>query len=368
VAEDLGDKTEDPTGNKLSEARGRGQVARSQDLAAAFELIGATLLIALLGAFLWKAMLLCVDMSLTNAMGTLQPQDILTIFRTTFAGPLLATAPILIIMLLIAVASHIVQFGLVWTSYPLIPKLDRLNPINGLQNIFSRRNAVKTGVNSVKMLVVVLVAYQCIANSLPQMASLPMLGLHQLLAVMGMILLKLLIWLLVILLVIGLIDYLYQRWQHSQDLRMTKHEVQDERKNTDGDPQTKSRRMRMAREIALQQVNRAVPQADVVVTNPTHFSIALRYDQESMRAPRVVAKGVDHMAMRIRQVALVHKIPLVERPPLARALYASVEVGREIDPEFYQAVAEVLAYVYRLDRSVAAEQETQEPRVEAVPA
>jgi flagellar biosynthetic protein FlhB len=142
---------------------------------------------------------------------------------------------------------------------------------------------------------------------------------------------------------------MFQKWQHTQELKMTKQEVQDERRSMDGDPQIKGRRLRMMRQIAMQQVNKAVPNANVVVTNPTHFSVALQYDQGSMAAPRVVAKGVDHMALRIRQVAMIHKVPIVERPPLARALYAEVEINEEL----YQAGAEVLAYVYRLEKEAA---------------
>jgi flagellar biosynthetic protein FlhB len=152
-------------------------------------------------------------------------------------------------------------------------------------------------------------------------------------------------------LIIGVADYMYQRWQYTQDLKMTRHEVTDERKSMEGDPEIKARRFRMARQMALQRVNQAVPKADVIVTNPTHFSVALRYDAETMAAPRVVAKGVDFLAMRIRQIAMTHGVPIVERPPLARALYYGVEVGRDVPAEHYQAVAELLAYVYRLDES-----------------
>jgi flagellar biosynthesis protein FlhB len=188
---------------------------------------------------------------------------------------------------------------------------------------------------------------------LNKVAALPVLDLMGGVAMIGDLLLSLVIRLLALLFVLGMADYLFQRWQHQQELRMTKQEVTDERRSMDGDPQIKGRRMRMMRQIAMQQINRTVPQADVIVTNPTHYSVAIQYDQKTMAAPRVVAKGVDHMAMRIRQVAMSNRIPIVERPPLARALYAEVEVGQEISEELYQAVAEVLAYVYRLEKEAA---------------
>ncbi len=157
-----------------------------------------------------------------------------------------------------------------------------------------------------------------------------------------------------LLLVLALLDFSFQKMQHSRDLRMTKEEVKKEMKDMDGDPLMKQRRARVARQLALQRIASAVPNADVIVTNPTHFAIALKYDRGTMAAPRVVAKGQDFMAMRIRQLALQHGVPLVERKPLARALYAGVDIGQEVPPEHYTAVAEVLAYVYRLAGEAAA--------------
>jgi flagellar biosynthetic protein FlhB len=152
----------------------------------------------------------------------------------------------------------------------------------------------------------------------------------------------------VILLLLAFLDWAYQRWQRERDLRMSKQEIKEEYKRMEGDPLIKQRRARVARQLAMQRISQAVPKADVIVTNPTHFSIALQYDPKTMKSPKVVAKGADFMAMRIRQIAAIHGIPLVERKPLAQALYKSVEVGQEVPSQFYAAVAEVLAYVYRL--------------------
>jgi len=145
------------------------------------------------------------------------------------------------------------------------------------------------------------------------------------------------------------VDLIYQRWQHKKDLRMTKHEVKDERRSMEGDPQIKGKRLRMAREIAMQRIAQDVPQADVVIANPTHFSVAIRYDEETMNAPIVIAKGADYLALRIRQIARFEGIPVIARPPLARALYWGTEVGDAISAAHYEAVAELLAYVYRMD-------------------
>ena len=153
---------------------------------------------------------------------------------------------------------------------------------------------------------------------------------------------------LAILILLAILDFLYQKWQTTQDLKMTKHEVKDERKSMEGNPEVRAKRMKMARQMAMQRLGRDVPDADVVVTNPTHVSVALKYDSEMMAAPRVVAKGADFVALRIRQIAATHGVPIVERPPLARALYARCEVGDEIPERDYEAVAEILAYVYRV--------------------
>ncbi|MEC9374435.1 MAG: EscU/YscU/HrcU family type III secretion system export apparatus switch protein, partial [Planctomycetota bacterium] len=167
------------------------------------------------------------------------------------------------------------------------------------------------------------------------------------------IMMDLIIWTLLALILIGVIDRAYQKWQHTKDLRMTKQEVKEERKSTEGDLAMKARRLRFGRELIRQQIAANVPKADVVVTNPTHFAVALKYDSDSMRAPRVIAKGADQLAIQIRLVAVRHSIPIVERPPLARALYHNVEVGREIPADLYEAVAELLAYVYRLEGRMA---------------
>ncbi len=143
-------------------------------------------------------------------------------------------------------------------------------------------------------------------------------------------------------------DYIYQRWQRSRDLRMSKQEIKEEMRRMEGDPQMKARRARVARQLALQRINQSVPRADVVVTNPTHYAVAMQYDSKTMKSPKVVAKGADFLAMRIRQIAMANGIPLVERKAVAQALYKGVEVGQEVPPEFYNAVAEILAYVYRL--------------------
>jgi flagellar biosynthetic protein FlhB len=356
MAEDLGDKTEDPTPKRLEDAREKGQVIRSLDLASAVVMLAAFLALLVFGASLTQA--LGGTMSRLLALG--HDVDAVTTgsIPAMIKGPGwdvgLALLPVLAVLMVASYIAHVGQFGFLFTSKPLNPDLSRINPVNGLQKLFGAQGAIRSAGGTAKLIFVAIVGFAIIMRELPAMASLSALTAAGAMLEIGKMLVRLVIWLLVALIVLGIIDYLLQRMQHMKQLRMTKQEVKEERKSMDGDPQIKARRMRIARQIAMQQMQRDVPRADVIVTNPTHFAVAIQYDQATMAAPKVVAKGADLLALRIRQIAAAHAIPIVERPPLARALYAGIEVGQEISPEHYQAVAEVLAYVYKLEKAAAA--------------
>jgi len=355
VADDLGDKTELPTQRRLEEARNKGQVARSTDLGAAIDLVGAVALLIMLGgagaSIAGRMMRIALAGETPGDASTVQ--SVMPSLAWAGRGVLMITIPAMLILFVFAGIGQVLQVGWKPTLEPLRPKLDRLNPVNGAKRLFQRRNLVKSLVAIVKLMFATAVAVLVIWRNLEAAAGLPMLGVKAGAARIGLMMLELAAWLLALLLLIGLLDFLYQKWQHTQDLKMTKREVKDERRSMDGDPEMKSRRHRMAQQVALQRVQGAVPHADVVVTNPTHFSVALQYDQETMQAPRVVAKGADLLAFRIREVAARSKVPVVERPPLARALYYTVREGQDVPAEFYEAVAEVLAYVYRLEGRAA---------------
>ncbi|TVQ62792.1 MAG: flagellar biosynthesis protein FlhB [Phycisphaerales bacterium] len=351
----MGERTESPTTKRLSEARERGQVARSQDLASAFLLLGALIVLATLGAGLLERMAALLRETLQTwivlaAAPDATPVESLVVSLRHIAWML---APILALMTVIAYVSHVVQIGWLVSVKALQPKLEKFNLVKGLGKMVSRRNWVKGGVNIMKLAAVTGIASLVIKGDYAQVITLPLLTAQGAFALVGQMVVKLALWLLLALIFIGVIDFLYQRWQHSHDLRMHKHEVKDERRSTEGDPLIRARRLRMAREIAMQRLRADVPKADVVVTNPTHFAVAIKYDESFMRAPRVVAKGADFLALQIRQLAAANGVPIIERPSLARALYRNVEVGREIPQEQYEAVAEVLAYVYRLDGRAA---------------
>lgn len=350
MADDMGERTEAPTGRRLSEARMSGQIAKSPDLTAAIELIGAAVLLMVMGTVIFRSMALVMRRTLgaQSASELLSMASVAPLLREIGLQAVLVAGPALAATFLLAVLANMLQVGFLWTTQPLTPNLARLNPVAGLGRLFNTRSVVKLAVNVVKLVVVLAVAGLILARHVGRVVAMPELSLWAGVGVLGNMVFELVAWLLLLILLIGVGDFFYQKWQHHRDLRMTKQQVKDERRSMDGDPEIKSKRLSMMRQIAMQRIRQAVPKADVVVTNPTHFAVALRYNADEMQAPRVVAKGADHMAQQIRQLAMIHGVPLVERPPLARAIYYSVEVGQDIRAEHYQAVAEILAYVYRL--------------------
>lgn len=356
MAEDLGERTEEPTQRRLSEARERGQVAKSQDFAAAMSLLGATVLVVIFGADVVRVFGVIMNRVLAGDTpgDPLRVESVVPAAQWAYTQAAVTVAPMILLIFIIAYLANFVQVGWLLTAKPLQPKLNRISPLQGFKRLFSRRSLVKSAVNILKLIAVIGVCTIVAVRHGPRIASLARLDAAQGMYMVSLLALELVAWLLLLLLILAVLDLIFQRWQHKQDLKMTKHQVKDERRSFEGDPHTKRRRMEMAQSIAMQRVQRDVPGADVVVTNPTHFSVAIRYEPGSMNAPRVVAKGVDHLAIRIRQIASANAVPIVERPPLARGLYWGVDVGREIPPEFYEAVAEILAYVYRMEQEAAA--------------
>lgn len=351
MAEDLGDKTEAPSARRLFEARDRGNIARSADLAAAIVLTAAAVVLASFGADMMGGLGSMMRVELSSGAGDLS-DDLATVgahLRQTALRGVILAAPVVALLAVAAYAAHFIQVGWLFTTKPLEPQLSRLNLLKGLGQIFSQRNLVKSVASVLKLAGIVAVSWVLVGREAAALAALPGLTAAAGFVHMFALVLRLSLWILLFLGVLGLGDYLYQKWKHSEDLKMTKQEVKEERKTSDGDPEVKARRMRIARQIAMQRLRADVPKADVVVTNPTHYAVALRYDSSKMRAPKVVAKGADYLALQIRTIAAQSGVPIVERAPLARALFRSVKVGQEIPAEQYEAVAEVLAYVYRLE-------------------
>ncbi|MHC4218516.1 MAG: flagellar biosynthesis protein FlhB [Planctomycetota bacterium] len=355
MAEDLGERTEPPTPKRRTEARQDGNIARSQELSGALMLLAGTLVIAatffpMLGSF--KGMIRAVLDG--DTLGSpLDPAEAKTVIDFVAIAAARIGVPLLLLM---AFAAFVIQFSQVgWLFSPkmLRPKLSQLNPINGAKRLLGLSGLFKAGLSIVKTVLVVLVVILTIYQYGRQLVVLPYLAPLQIVLKASGLMLILALRLVAVLVLLGVLDLVYQRWKHTQDLKMTKQQVKDEMRQAEGDPHVKRRRYRMQQQIAMQRIAAAVPKADVVVTNPDHVSVAITYEAERMNAPTVVAKGADFVALRIRQIALANSVPIVQRPPLARALYRQVAVGQEIPPDFYHAVAEILAYVYQLNGKMA---------------
>jgi flagellar biosynthetic protein FlhB len=357
MAEDAGDKTEAPTPRRRQEAREQGNIARSPDLTAAVLLIGTMMLLHYTGGPLVGALkaLLTETLSPASLGDVTLPSPVQMFIRITL-GVAVAMAPLMGGVMLLAVAVNIAQVGFQLNTKKLEPNLGGLNPLKGLGKMFGGTSAMSLAMSLLKLALVATVAYSAVHGRLHQIIAVQQLTYMQIFGLGMEITYSIAIRIGVLLLVLAVIDYVYQRIRIERELRMTKQEVKEEMRRMDGDPLIKQRRRQLAQQMAQKKLKKDVPTADVIVTNPTHYAVALKYDADSMNAPRVVAKGGDYMAKRIREIAIEHGIPILERPPLARSLYRLCEVGQEIPEQFYSAVAEILAYVYELSGKIKSKQ------------
>ncbi|MBI4578810.1 MAG: flagellar biosynthesis protein FlhB, partial [Planctomycetes bacterium] len=334
------ERTEAPTPRRREEARARGQVARSTDLSAAVILLGGLVILHWSGQDLLAKLLVVMQKYLGAEAGVaVDARPLGTIARHLLVESGRMLLPFLGGLVVLALAIGYLQVGWLITFKPLAPSLERLNPVNGVARMFNARAFVHLLMGVLKMALLVLVAWWTLSGRVDVLANVPGLPHLSVIAVAADLVFTLGLRLAIVLLVLAILDYAYQRHRTEKDLRMTKEEVKEELKRMEGDPKIKARRRQVQMQMALQRIRSAVPKADVVVTNPTEFAVALQYDSETMTAPRVTAKGADYLAGKIREVAIEHGVPIVERPPLARALYRGVEVGQEVPAEFYKAVA-----------------------------
>jgi flagellar biosynthesis protein FlhB len=351
AAEDFGDKTHEATPYRRQKAREEGQVVRSQDLASAALLIGGLLI-------LWY-----FSRGLAESLGHLTREHLggaawlnldsqAAVHHSLFLASRLAVSvlPVLGLLLLGAILTHMGQFGFLYLPQKLALDWQRISPLQNYGRIFSLTNAVHLGFGLLKVLLIVTVAAVSLWAERSRLMNLP----SQSIVEIGVYLMNVLLWTSLkiggALAILALFDYGYQYWKHEQDLRMTTQELKEEIKTQQGDPQVAARRKQIQRQMILRRLSTTVPKADVIVTNPTELAIALQYDAEKMPAPIVIAKGAGVLAQRIRRLGLENHVPIVERKELARALYATVEIGQQVPAEQYAAVAEVIRYVYQLKR------------------
>lgn len=350
-AEDDNEKTEEPTARRLDEARKEGNIAQSREINSLFLLGAFVLNIAIFAPFavpqitaLLKPLLEQPDRIPLDLAG------IQHLFWHLFSSLLwIAILPALL-ALFVSVAAGYVQFGLIWSGAQLKPDWSRISPLAGMKRLFSTRSLAEFVKGLLKIICVGLACYYSILPSMSELQHSIMLAPSVLLSDSRSSAITMMLSALSVITAIAVMDFLYQRFQYLQKLRLSRQELKEEFKETEGNPLIKQRLRQLRQERARKRMMAAVPSADVIITNPSHYAIALKYDPAKMSAPELVAKGVDLMAAKIKEIATQHKIPIVENPPLARGIYASVEIGMEVPPEFYKAVAEIIAFVFRLKR------------------
>ena len=350
-----GEKTEPATAKKLRDAREEGKVARSKELTAAFDLIVLFLVLKVFMSFVSEKLLnafsyvyhLIPDFVEINAKDV-SGQAVGTLISNILLQIIIICTPFFIFGVAVTLVISIYQVGWKITTKPMKPKFDKFNPVNGFKRMFSMESLFELVKSILKIGLIVYIAYSSIKDEADNLFILYEISLSQAILLTGTIVLDTGLKISIAYLIIGIADYIYQKHKFSEDMKMTKQEVKDEYKNTEGNPEIKGRQRQRMREVSMRRMMQDVPKADVVITNPTHYAVAIKYDAETAKAPIVLAKGEDYLAKKIKEAARENQVEIVENKPLARMLYANVDIGQEIPPELYQAVAEVLAMVYNM--------------------
>ena len=345
-----GEKTEKATPKKRRDARKKGQVLKSSEVNTAVLTTTMFIVIFTMGGWMTRGMssLMAHYLGQTgDVIGNLPQEDIATVFGLAFRDFLFIMLPITAMALIMGILVNVAQFGLLLSAEAMKPKLSKINPIQGFKKIFSMRSVVELLKSLLKIGVMTLIIYQEFIKNMdvfPGMMELSIAKSSSLIVSMAM---SIAIKAAAVLIVIGLADYLYQWWEYERNLKMSKYEVKQEIKQMEGDPLIRSKRKEKQRQMSMMRMMRAIPQADVVITNPTHYAVAIRYNEAESDAPIVLAKGKDNIALKIRRIAEESRVEIVENKPVAQALYMSCEVNQRIPYDMFAAVAEILSYVYK---------------------
>ncbi|MEY7998702.1 fused FliR family export protein/FlhB family type III secretion system protein [Clostridium sp. Mt-5] len=343
------DKTEEATPRKKSDARKKGQIAKSKEVALALTLLASTLVILIAGGYVGSQMKNIMVAFFNNYLTTsLNYESVQRIAFITVWRLGIIFLPIAVPILLMGVIANMLQTRGIVTSHPLKPDLSKLNPVNGLKRMFSMRSVMELFKDTFIVIVVGIVGYKFIRDNYVYIMTLSNLNFESVVKAISKLTVNIFFRVTMIMLIIAIIDYIFQNFQYNKDLRMSKQEIKEEYKQDEGDPQIKNKIKQKQREIGMRRMMQQVPKATVVVTNPTHVAVALKYEDGKSDAPVVVAKGLDAVAFRIKKVAKENDVPVIENRPLARLLYDEVDIDREIPAEMYQAVAEILALVYKM--------------------
>lgn len=349
-----GEKTEKATPKKRQDSRKKGQVLKSPDVTSAIVLLSVFLFLFFFASFLRTEIFSFFTVTFTKYMliESLTIETAIIIYKDMLLEMAIILLPIMLVAVVAAVAANFFQFGLLFTTEPLKFDLKKIDPIKGLKRIFSLKAIIELLKSILKISFIGSVTTLILWMNLDKVLALSFKTAWDTLATVGWLTGTMGIAASFVLLFISILDFFYQKFDYEKNLKMSKQDIKDEHKNSDGDPIIKSRIRQRQREMAMRRMMQEIPTADVVITNPTHFAIALKYDDESMDAPTVVAKGADFVAQKIKLIAKENNVVMVENRPLARSMYDQVEVGQRIPDEFFKAVAEVLAYVYRIKQKI----------------
>ncbi|PAD70786.1 flagellar biosynthesis protein FlhB [Bacillus sp. 7586-K] len=343
-----GEKTEKATPRKKADARKKGQVAKSADVNTALSLLTIFLSFLFIGTFMRDGIIKMMRGIFQDyLLMDITSQNIQNLFSTIVYQAGIILAPIMLVAIVAGVLANYLQVGFLFSTESIQMKLNKLDPIQGFKRIYSIRALVELLKSLLKISFVGFVTFMVIWLEMDNVLRLSQMTVEQSFAFIASLTLKMGLYASGALLLLALLDYLYQRYDYEKNLRMSKQDIKDEYKKSEGDPLIKSKIKQRQREMSMRRMMQEIPTADVVITNPTHYAIALKYDESKMDAPYVVAMGVDLVAQKIKEIAKANDVMMVENRPLARALYAQVDIGQAVPEEFFQAVAEIIAYVYQ---------------------
>ena len=349
MPEDDAERTEAPSGKRREEARQKGQVVSSREVTSMAILLGGAWGLSQLGTqMVINAQEVMVRTWSSFPSSTMTPEGLYQVLLMSLKDSFIILGPIVVLLVAIAVFSTILQHGWLWTTGPLAPNWSRLDPLAGFGRLFSMKSAAELFKTLFKFLAVGYLVYISVRDEIPTLLTAIQNQPVQMLPLAGEMIFQLVLSAGLVVAIIGVADYGYNWWEHEKGLKMSRKEVKDEAKQAEGDPMVKARIRTAQRQMARKRMMAEVPKAEVIITNPTHLAIALMYKPETMEAPTVVAKGAGFIAQTIREIAKAHDIPIIENKPLARDLFGAVKVGEQVPYTFYRAVAEILAYVFRL--------------------
>lgn len=341
------EKTEQPTGKRIRDARKEGNIFQSKDAVTVVMLLGVFWMLKIMLPFIYQTARDCLIHLFSIAMMDEPLAASAHIFAYMVIAVLKCSMPVLLVSMVLGILGHGTQTRFNVSFKMLKPKFSKMNPINGIKRMFGIKKLVDLAKNLIKIALLLALLYNLLKDDLVSVARMIDMNLYVSAGHMLTLVFDLVVKVCMAFTVVAFFDYLYQRWDHTQNLKMTKQEVKEEYKNTEGNPEIKGRIRKVQRQMSMSRMMQKVPEADVIVRNPTHFAVALKYDPEKNGAPIVLAKGQDHVAFRIIKVGEESGVFIIENRPLARALYASCEIDREIPAEFYGAVAEILVYIYK---------------------